>query len=68
MRFDIYGENVFAANKMESGGKAGKICISEVTAEWLKKVKRNKYRFDSNGDIYIKSMGKNLKSYFVKKV
>lgn len=31
VRFDIYGENVFAANKMESAGKQGEICVSKVT-------------------------------------
>lgn len=65
VRFDVYGENVFAANKMESGGQAGKICVSETTKMLLEKDKGNKYKFDFNSDIYIKSMGKDLKSYFI---
>ena len=31
VRFDIYGPNVSAANKMESGGAKGKICVSSTT-------------------------------------
>ena len=66
VRFDIYGANVFAANKMESGGEAGKICVSEVTKRLLQGREGNKYKFEFNKEIFIKSMGKGLNSYFIK--
>lgn len=68
VRFDIYGENVFAANKMESGGQAGKICISEKTKKLLEFNANQKYTFIENNDIYIRSMQKSLKSYFCEKI
>jgi len=66
VRFDIYGSNVFAANKMESGGEAGKICVSEVTKNLLEKRGDSKWKFEFNKEIFIKSMGRGLKSYFIK--
>lgn len=65
VRFDIYGEHVFCANKMESGGQPGHICVSETTKGLLIKNTDRKYNFKFNSDIYIKSMGKNMKTYLV---
>jgi class 3 adenylate cyclase len=39
VRYDIYGPDVLMANKMESGGLAGKINVSDVTRELLEKFK-----------------------------
>lgn len=35
VRYDIYGENVLIANKMESNGKSGFVMISEATKRLL---------------------------------
>ena len=68
VRFDIYGANVFCANKMESGGQAGKINVSSVTKDLLMEYEFDKgvslFDFEFNDDIYVKSMGSNMKSYF----
>ena len=31
VRYDIFGQDVLIANKMESNGRAGAVCISENT-------------------------------------
>jgi class 3 adenylate cyclase len=35
VRYDIFGENVMIANKMESNGIAGKVVVSEHTMQIL---------------------------------
>jgi hypothetical protein len=35
VRYDIFGEGVLIANKMESNGVPGKVCISEDTQRVL---------------------------------
>lgn len=50
---------------MESGGQPGHICVSETTKGLLIKNTDRKYNFKFNSDIYIKSMGKNMKTYLV---
>ena len=35
VRYDIYGPDVLIANKMESGGEAGKINVSDITKGYL---------------------------------
>ena len=35
VRYDIFGEGVLIANKMESNGVPGKVCISEDTRKIL---------------------------------
>ena len=35
VRYDVYGEDMLIANKMESKGKPGKILISESTRELI---------------------------------
>ena len=53
---------------MESGGKAGRICVSETTKDLLSKVRGKKYRYKCNEEIYVKSMERFMKTYFVKEV
>lgn len=36
VRYDIFGQDVLIANKMESNGKQGCVCISENTLDLLK--------------------------------
>ena len=35
VRYDVYGRDVLIANKMESGGKEGMVCVSEITRQLL---------------------------------
>jgi class 3 adenylate cyclase len=65
VRYDIYGPDVDFANKMESGGQAGKINVSEITKAILEKECPNRFSFEYNKDITHKPVNKTLKSYFL---
>lgn len=64
-RFDIYGKDVLIANKMESGGQPGRICVSEHTRKILQEVEISNYTFEPNQTIHIKTLGEDIQSYFV---
>lgn len=59
--YDIWGDTVNTASRMESSGKPGRINISEATFELVK----HKYRCKSRGKILAKNKGV-LEMYFVK--
>lgn len=59
--YDIWGDTVNIAARMESSGKPGRINISEATYELVK----HKYRCKSRGKILAKNKGV-LEMYFVK--
>ena len=65
VRYDIYGPDVLIANKMESGGEAGKINISEATKNILERKNENNFNFTFNKIIEAKAVGRIFKSYFV---
>lgn len=65
VRFDIYGEDVVVANKMESGGEEGKINVSEQTRKLLELNENSHYTFTENKEIYIKSSNTKYKSFFL---
>lgn len=50
--FDVWGDTVNIAARVESAGKAGCICISEATRKRL----TNDYTFDSIGMVSVKNM------------
>lgn len=54
VRFDIYGQDVVAANKMESKGDNGKINVSEVTRKLLEQNETCNYSFVENKEIFVK--------------
>ena len=60
--YDIWGDTVNIASRMESNSEPGKINISETTHELIK----DHYDCDFRGEIEAKNRGK-LKMYFVKK-
>lgn len=64
-RFDIYGKDVLIANKMESGGEPGKICVSDSTRKFLQEVETSNYTFEPNQVIHIKTLGVDVESYFL---
>jgi class 3 adenylate cyclase len=65
VRFDIYGPEVLIANKMESGGTPGQICVSQRTKELLELLETTNYTFENNKKIEIRSLGIEVSSYFV---
>jgi class 3 adenylate cyclase len=65
VRFDIYGPDVLIANKMESGGKPGSICVSKSTKELLESLETSNYSFEDHKLINIKSLGLDIPAYFL---
>ena len=59
-QYDIWGDTVNIASRMESSGEAGKINISETTYELVK----DKFKCEYRGEIAAKNKGM-LKMYFV---
>jgi class 3 adenylate cyclase len=46
VRYDIYGADVTLANYMESGGKEGRINVSEVTRDLIEENADGKFIFE----------------------
>ena len=65
VRYDIYGPDVLIANKMESGGEAGKINVSEITKTLLDKKMAGVFNFTFNKIIEAKAINRIFKSYFI---
>ncbi len=65
--YDIWGDTVNTAARMEQNGEAGKVNISEATYQLLTRnstLSGYKYSFEYRGEIEAKNKGK-LKMYFV---
>jgi len=62
MIYDIWGDSVNIASRMESNGAAGKVNISESTYKLLK----NRYKCESRGTVEIKGKGA-MAMYFVER-
>ncbi|MEN2283108.1 adenylate/guanylate cyclase domain-containing protein [Algoriphagus sp. SE2] len=61
--YDIWGDTVNCASRMESNSEVGKINISEDTHQLI----LDKFYFSDRGEIYVKNKG-NMKMYFVEGV
>jgi class 3 adenylate cyclase len=61
--YDIWGNAVNIASRMESSGEAGKLNISAATFELVK----DKYNCEFRGKIYAKNVG-DIDMYFVDSV
>jgi class 3 adenylate cyclase len=61
-QYDIWGDTVNTAARMESSGEAGKVNISESTYDLIKEVEE--FAFKSRGKIAAKGKGE-LEMYFV---
>ncbi len=70
VRYDIFGQDVLIANKMESNGKAGCVCISEDTLALLQQnqVVLNNFDFIKHEAVEIGNIGKKIQSYLVEQV
>ena len=66
VRYDIYGPDVLMANKMESGGMAGRINVSDAAMEVIQRYKPGKYEFELNKEIYAKVINQRRNCYFIK--
>ena len=64
IRFDIYGEDVVIANKMESKGEKNQINISHTTKDLLEK-NYNEFNYEFNKTNEIS--GNKIDSYFITK-
>ena len=66
--YDIWGDTVNTASRMESSGEAGRVNISETTYELLLQNKTSdKFNFSHRGEIEAKNKGK-IKMYFVEAI
>lgn len=70
VRYDIFGEDVLIANKMESNGLAGKIVISEVTHDLLKHNMGiyDTLDFKEYQDVQISELNQNIKAFTVEPI
>lgn len=58
--YDVWGDTVNVASRIESNGIVNKVNVSEATKNLLKK----EYRFHSRGEVEIKNMGA-IKMYYI---
>lgn len=58
-QYDIWGDTVNTASRMESAGEVGKVNVSQATYEIVK----DRFEFDSRGEIQVKGKG-NVNMYF----
>ena len=67
VRYDIFGQDVLIANKMESNGMAGAVCISEQTYKLIHKNNfvAETFEFTEHRPCEIGTIGKTIKSYKV---
>ncbi|MBL7990832.1 MAG: tetratricopeptide repeat protein [Candidatus Kapabacteria bacterium] len=62
--YDLWGDTVNTASRMESHGEAGKIHISEEVYTALKSSSEQGYEVEERGEIEIKGKG-NMRTYFI---
>lgn len=67
VRYDIFGEGVLIANKIESHGIPGKVCVSEDTKRYLfsQPDVYAEYQFDEHKTLQLPSINKEIKSYAI---
>ena len=65
VRYDIYGADNDIANKMESGGAAGKINVSEDTMALIEANNPGRFEFSFNKTINHEPTNRSLKAFFV---
>ena len=61
-QYDVWGDTVNTASRMESSGEAGKVNISQTTWEFIKD--DMEFAFESRGKITAKNKG-DIEMYFV---
>ena len=64
MDFDLYGEDVVIANKMESGGASDRINVSQTSKELLENSRGMDFEFAFNTNIECKAYDRSVPCYF----
>ena len=67
VRYDIFGEGVLIANKVESNGIPGKVCVSADTKAYLFQQPDvyAEYQFDEHTTLHLPSINKEIKCYAI---
>jgi phospholipid-transporting ATPase len=65
VRYDIYGIDVYIANKMESKGTAGSVKVSEATMKMLHNNYPMSFIFNRDEDVYVPITNSRIKTYFM---
>ena len=67
VRYDIFGEGVLIANKMESNGVPGKVCVSDETRKILMQQTEiyNEYLFEEHSAFTLSSINRQIQSFTV---
>jgi class 3 adenylate cyclase len=66
VRYDIYGPDAMIANKMESGGDAGKINISDTTKKIVEELDTtNRFRYEFNKKVISKAVNREHDSFYI---
>ena len=71
IRFDMYGQDVVIANKMESEGVPDKVKVSRATKDMLEKYVEKHgdigMEYEKQEDVFVKKLGRNIENYIVEK-
>ncbi|CAG9311867.1 unnamed protein product [Blepharisma stoltei] len=67
IRYDIFGSDVIIANKMESNGVPGSICVSEDTMTIIESYKPGMFKFNRHQDVQIPTADRTIKTYLLEK-
>jgi len=69
VRYDIFGEGVLIANKMESNGIPGKLCVSDDTRRLLQRSAEvaREYSFTNHNVVELARIGKRIPTFIVEK-
>mmetsp|Transcript_32986 Transcript_32986/g.23821 ORF Transcript_32986/g.23821 Transcript_32986/m.23821 type:complete len:88 (-) Transcript_32986:139-402(-) len=67
VRYDIFGQDVLIANKVESSGIAGKVCMTQKTHELLSQNSfiMDTLEFEEHELVKVGSIGKEFMTYLV---
>ncbi|CAD8078293.1 unnamed protein product [Paramecium primaurelia] len=65
VRYDIYGQDVLIANKMESNGKKGQVHVSEVTKQLLEQDYEDIYSFTFNTKVTLNAINRSIDGYII---
>jgi len=65
VRYDIFGSDVLIANKMESSGLNGHVCVSEDTRRIVMENQPDKYKFEKHVTVPVENLNKKVKEYIV---
>lgn len=66
VRYDIYGQDVLIANKMESNGLIGNIMISSDTKKLLEKDNEDcQYQFSFKKEVFVKNLERSIECFLI---